>query len=41
VIDRIGMYVEAGAEWIIVALRAPFDLEGLQIFIDEVMPAFR
>ncbi|HVO26247.1 MAG TPA: TIGR03560 family F420-dependent LLM class oxidoreductase [Candidatus Margulisiibacteriota bacterium] len=41
IIDRIGAYVQGGAEWIIVALRAPFDLEGLQVFIDAVMPAFR
>jgi len=41
VVDRIGEYVTGGAEWIIVALRAPFDVEGLQVFIDEVMPAFR
>ena len=41
VIDRIGAYVRGGAEWIILALRAPFDLEGLQAFIDAVMPAFR
>jgi|SRR5579862_953276 len=40
VIDRIGAYVQAGAQWIILALRAPFDMEGLQLFIDEVMPAF-
>ncbi len=41
VIDRIGTYVDAGAQWIILALRAPFDVEGLQVFIDTVMPAFR
>ena len=41
VIDRIGTYVDAGAQWIILALRAPFDVEGLQVFIDAVMPAFR
>lgn len=40
VIDRVGEYVDAGAEWIIVALRAPFDFEGLQVFAEEVMPAF-
>jgi F420-dependent oxidoreductase-like protein len=40
VIDRIGEYVRGGADWIMVALRAPFDLDGLQVFIDEVMPAF-
>jgi alkanesulfonate monooxygenase SsuD/methylene tetrahydromethanopterin reductase-like flavin-dependent oxidoreductase (luciferase family) len=41
VIDRVGEYLDAGAEWIIVALRAPFDLEGLQAFAEDVMPAFR
>jgi F420-dependent oxidoreductase-like protein len=41
VIDRIGAYVDAGADWIILALRGPFDLDGLQVFIDTVMPAFR
>jgi len=40
VIDRIGAYTDAGAEWIIVALRAPFDFEGLQAFAERVMPAF-
>lgn len=41
VIDRIGEYARNGAEWIVLALRAPFDVDGLQVFIDEVMPAFR
>jgi F420-dependent oxidoreductase-like protein len=40
VIDRIGAYLKAGAEWIILALRPPFDIEGLQVFIDAVMPEF-
>jgi len=40
VVDRIGAYVQSGAEWIILALRAPFDLDGMQVFIDSVMPAF-
>lgn len=40
VIDRIGEYQRAGAEWIIVALRPPFDWEGYQVFIEEVLPAF-
>lgn len=40
VIDRIGEYIDAGAEWIIVALRAPFDMDGLQTFAEDVMPAF-
>ncbi len=40
VIDRIGEYTRAGVDWIILALRGPFDVEGLHVFIDEVMPAF-
>jgi F420-dependent oxidoreductase-like protein len=31
-IDRIGQYVEAGADQVNIALRAPFDLESLQRF---------
>lgn len=38
--DRLGAYQRAGAEWVILALRAPFDWEGLDLFIREVMPAF-
>jgi F420-dependent oxidoreductase-like protein len=41
VIDRIGAYREAGAEWLILAMRAPFDVEGLDRFAAEVLPAFR
>jgi alkanesulfonate monooxygenase SsuD/methylene tetrahydromethanopterin reductase-like flavin-dependent oxidoreductase (luciferase family) len=41
VIDRIGAYARAGAEWIILALRAPFDWDGLDLFVRDVMPAFR
>jgi F420-dependent oxidoreductase-like protein len=41
VIDRIAEYAGGGAEWIILALRAPFDVEGLEVFVDEVMPALR
>lgn len=40
VIDRIGEYRDAGAEWVIVALRAPFDVEGLDRFAEQVLPAF-
>jgi alkanesulfonate monooxygenase SsuD/methylene tetrahydromethanopterin reductase-like flavin-dependent oxidoreductase (luciferase family) len=40
-IDRIGEYTRAGAEWVILALRAPFDWDGLDLFVREVMPAFR
>jgi F420-dependent oxidoreductase-like protein len=41
VVDRIGEYATAGADWIILALRGPFDVEGLHVFIDQVLPAFR
>ena len=41
VTDRIGAYERAGAEWVIVAFRAPFDWAGLELFVREVMPAFR
>ena len=41
VIDRIGEYQRAGAEWVILAMRAPFDWAGLELFIRDVMPAFR
>jgi alkanesulfonate monooxygenase SsuD/methylene tetrahydromethanopterin reductase-like flavin-dependent oxidoreductase (luciferase family) len=40
VVDRLGEYVDAGAEHINLAIRAPFDWESLQAFIEEVMPAF-
>jgi F420-dependent oxidoreductase-like protein len=40
VIDRVGLYADAGAEWVILALRAPFDWDGLELFVREVMPAF-
>jgi len=39
-IARLVSYRDAGAEWVILALRAPFDWEGLDLFIREVMPAF-
>jgi F420-dependent oxidoreductase-like protein len=40
VIDRVGEYARAGVEQLNVALRAPFDVEGLERFVDAVMPAF-
>ena len=39
--DRLAEYDRAGVEWVILALRAPFDWEGLELFIDEVMPHFQ
>jgi F420-dependent oxidoreductase-like protein len=41
IVDRIGAYRDAGAEWVIVAMRAPFDVDGLDRFAAEVLPAFR
>lgn len=38
--DRIAEYERVGAEWVILALRAPFDWDGLELFINDVMPAF-
>ena len=40
VVDRIGAYSDAGAEWVILAMRAPFDVDGLDRFAAEVLPAF-
>ncbi len=41
VIARVAAYREAGAERINLALRAPFDLEALELFRERVIPAFR
>jgi F420-dependent oxidoreductase-like protein len=40
VVDRIAAYSEAGCGQVNLALRAPFDPEGLDRFAEEVMPAF-
>jgi F420-dependent oxidoreductase-like protein len=40
VVERIADYRSAGAEWVILALRAPFDLRALELFAERVMPAF-
>ena len=41
VIERIGEYARAGVQQLNLALRAPFDVAGLELFADAVMPAFR
>ena len=41
VIDRIGEYVDAGAQQVNIAFRPPVDWQALQSYIEEVMPAFR
>ena len=40
VVDRIGEYRDGGAGMVVVAMRAPFDTEGLDRFASEVLPAF-
>jgi F420-dependent oxidoreductase-like protein len=41
IVDKVGAYVEAGAQWVIVAMRAPFDRDGLEQFASDVIPAVR
>jgi alkanesulfonate monooxygenase SsuD/methylene tetrahydromethanopterin reductase-like flavin-dependent oxidoreductase (luciferase family) len=38
--DRVAEYRDAGVERLVLALRAPFDWDGLALFVREVMPAF-
>jgi F420-dependent oxidoreductase-like protein len=37
-VDRVGAYVGAGTDWVILAMRAPFDHDGLERFATEVLP---
>jgi alkanesulfonate monooxygenase SsuD/methylene tetrahydromethanopterin reductase-like flavin-dependent oxidoreductase (luciferase family) len=39
--EHVAQYVDAGADWVILALRAPFEPEALETFITEVAPRFR
>jgi alkanesulfonate monooxygenase SsuD/methylene tetrahydromethanopterin reductase-like flavin-dependent oxidoreductase (luciferase family) len=39
-IDRVGQYQAAGADWVIIALRAPIEEDVLARFATEVIPAF-
>jgi alkanesulfonate monooxygenase SsuD/methylene tetrahydromethanopterin reductase-like flavin-dependent oxidoreductase (luciferase family) len=41
VIDRLGMYQSAGADWVNIAVRAPIEMDVLETFANEVIPAFR
>jgi F420-dependent oxidoreductase-like protein len=41
VVDRASAYVDAGAEYLILAVRAPFDVDRLERFAADVIPAFR
>ena len=38
-VDKVGAYVDAGARWVILAMRAPFDRDGLERFAADVIPA--
>ena len=40
-VDKVGAYASAGASWVILAMRAPFDRDGLERFAAEVLPAIR
>lgn len=40
-VDKVAAYVDAGASWVILAMRAPFDRAGLERFASEVVPAVR
>jgi F420-dependent oxidoreductase-like protein len=40
IVDRVAEYRDAGADRVIVALRAPFDTDGLDRFAADVLPAF-
>ncbi len=40
-VDKVGSYVDAGASWVILAMRAPFDRDGLERFASDVVPAVR
>ena len=40
-VDKVGGYVDAGAATVILAMRAPFDRDGLERFAAEVVPAVR
>ncbi len=40
IVDRVGRYVEKGAQWIILAMRPPFEFDELEIFTSQVAPHF-
>ena len=40
-VDKVGGYVDAGAAYVILAMRAPFDRDGLERFAADVVPAVR
>ena len=40
-IERLGTLADMGADQVNVSVRAPFDWEGLQAFVEEVLPVFK
>ena len=38
IVEKIGRYQEAGADWINIGVRYPFDLAALERFVTEVVP---
>lgn len=40
IVDKVGRYVESGADWIVLAMRPPFELDELARFAAEVAPHF-
>jgi alkanesulfonate monooxygenase SsuD/methylene tetrahydromethanopterin reductase-like flavin-dependent oxidoreductase (luciferase family) len=38
--DRVGAFAAAGVDWLILAVRPPFELDALERFATEVRPAF-
>jgi probable F420-dependent oxidoreductase len=40
-VDRIGQYAALGVDWVILALRAPFDPEAIDRFAADVVPQLR
>lgn len=41
VVEQIGAYRDAGADGVNIALRAPWDPESIDAYIEDVLPAFR
>jgi alkanesulfonate monooxygenase SsuD/methylene tetrahydromethanopterin reductase-like flavin-dependent oxidoreductase (luciferase family) len=39
--DGVGRYAAAGADWVILTIRPPFDFDELELFATEVIPQFR
>ena len=40
VVERVGAYIDAGAQGLNIALRAPFDWDAIQAFSEDVIPQF-